>query len=69
MALLLTETELQSHKYPGVAFLSDASWMCAGTQRVWNNRWLCTGLLPDEGYSFTGPCRPSSPKETSGLPV
>lgn len=46
MALLLTETELQSHEHPSVAFCGDALWMCAGTQKVWSNMWPCAGLLP-----------------------
>lgn len=46
MSLLLTETELQSHEHPCVAFLGDAPWICTGTQKVWSNTWPCAGLLP-----------------------
>lgn len=52
VALLLTETELQSHEHPKVAFLGDALWVCAGTQKVWSNTWPCTAMLPKDTVSL-----------------
>lgn len=52
MALLSTETELQSHEHPRVAFLGVALWVWTGTQNVWSNTWPCTGLLPKDTASL-----------------